>query len=317
MAPGGATPLAAIVGPTASGKTELALPLAERMGAEIVVADSRQVYRGMDLGTAKPTPTERGRVPHHLLDLVTPDRPFSVADWVRAARATIGAIAARRRLPLVVGGTGLYLTALVDGYDFDARSGPAPELRARLTAELAADGLPALARRLAERAPAVAAAIDLSNPRRVLRALERIEQDGPSSPPPALSPWPAPVAMLGVSRPRDVLHRRIDERARALFAGGLLDEVRRLHDAGYGPELEPMSGHGYREAHRVLVGEWSIEEAIAVTARRTRQYAKRQLTWFRQDRRIVWLEAGDGPGDDPRLVARAEGELRRLLAVGS
>jgi tRNA dimethylallyltransferase len=211
-----------------------------------------------------------------------------------------------------VGGTGLYVSALVDGHDYASQPW-SPELRARLGEELAADGLEPMARRLAAADPATAELIDLRNPRRVLRALERAQAGGGGAAP-SSEPYPGRIGMVGISRPRDVLYRRIDERARWLFAEGLLEEVRALLDAGYGAELRPMSGHGYREAAHHLVGEWSLEEAMEVTARRTRQYAKRQLTWFRRDPRIMWLSAGDAPADDPGLVARADGLLRAALS---
>ncbi len=304
-------PLAAIVGATGSGKSAMAMAIAARQPVEIVVADSRQVYRGMDIGTAKPTAADRAAVPHHLVDLVAPDQAFTLADWLAAARSQLPRIADRGRLPLVVGGTGLYLSALVDGYRL---AGPAPsaELRRRLVEEMEAEGLAAMGERLRRLDPAAAPRTDLRNPRRVLRALERVEA-GPAAAPSA-EPYPGRVALLGIRRPRAALWRRIDERAAAMFAGGLLDEVRALRAAGYGPDLPPLSGHGYREAWRVLAGEWPPERAVEVTARHTRQHAKRQLTWFRREARIVWLDAGDTPADDPALVERAVELLRRLLA---
>ena len=193
----------------------------------------------------------------------------------------------------MVGGTGLYVTALVDGYDFAAQAW-SPELRADLARRLESQGLKVLAADLERTDPVAAARTDLRNPRRVLRALERALAGGAGEPV-RREPWPGRLALLGITRPRETLYRRIDERAAAIFAAGLVDEVRGLLAAGYGPELPPMSGHGYREAAHVAAGEWSIEEAIATTARRTRQYAKRQLSWFRGDPRIVWLAAGDGP----------------------
>lgn len=309
---GTTTPLIGIVGPTASGKTDLAMALAGRQPVEILIADSRQVYRGMDVGTAKPDAAARASVPHHLLDLAAPNEAFSVAEWVARARALLPEIAARGRMPMIVGGTGLYVSALLDGHDYAAQPW-SPELRARLADELAAGGLEPLAARLAAADPAAAAGIDLRNPRRVLRALERSEGGG-GGVPPSSEPYRGRIALLGISRPREVLYRRIDERAARLFATGLLDEVRALLDAGYGPELRPMSGHGYREAVRHLAGEWSLEQAVEVTARRTRQYAKRQLSWFRRDPRIMWVAVGDGPANEPDPVARAEVLLRAALS---
>ena len=304
-------PLVGIVGPTASGKTDLALALARRVEAEILVADSRQVYRGMDIGTAKPDAAARRRVPHHLLDLARPDEPFTVADWVDRARTVVPDVHRRGRLPMLVGGTGLYVEALVEGHDYASQPW-SPVHRDALTAELEADGLTPLAERLARLDPDTAGRTDLRNPRRVLRALERVLA-GPSGAPRA-TPYDGPIVLVGLSRPRSVLYARIDRRARWLFEiGGLIDEVRALREAGYGPGLRPMTGHGYAEAGNVLDGRWGTEEAIDVTARRTRQYAKRQLAWFGRDRRIVWLPAGERPADDPTLVVDAERLLRAAL----
>jgi tRNA dimethylallyltransferase len=305
-------PLLAVVGPTASGKTDLALALAQRLPVEILVADSRQVYRGMDIGTAKPNAAARAAVRHHLLDLATPDQAFTLADWLSAARAVVAEVGERGRLPMLVGGTGLYVSALVDGYALEVQPRD-PALRARLVEELGQTGLATLAARLADIDPAAASRTDLRNPRRVLRALERAEAGGVGERPRAVA-YPGRVAWIGIDRPRDVLAARIDARARWLFAHGLLDEVRGLLAAGYGPRLAAMSGHGYREAARHLAGEWSLEEAVEVTARRTRQYAKRQLTWFRRDRRIMWLPAGTQPADAPGRVAEAERLVRAALA---
>lgn len=297
-------PIVAIVGPTASGKSELAMALAERRGSEIVVADSRQVYRGMDVGTAKPDAAARAMVPHHLVDLVRPDEPFTVAQWVALARTVVPQIAARGRLPLLVGGTGLYVAALLDGHDYAAQPW-SPEVRARLTDALATDGLPALAERLARLDPVTAERTDLANPRRVVRALERAEL-GATAADVRADRYPGRVVRIGLARPRDVLYRRIDDRARRMFTtDGLLHEVRSLLEAGYGPELRPMTGHGYREAAQHLGGDWTLEQAIEVTARRTRQYAKRQLSWFGRDGRIRWLDAGDAPAASTAAAATA------------
>jgi tRNA dimethylallyltransferase len=301
--------IAAIVGPTGTGKTELALALAGRLPIEILVADSRQVYRGMDIGTAKPDVAARATIPHHLIDLVMPGEPFTVAAWAAAARRLVPEIEARGRLPLLVGGSGLYVAALLDGYAFGAP--PPPALRSQLQDELAAAGVGALADRLRAIDPSGAAQTDLRNPRRVERAIERAAAGRDGEAPPS-APWPGSVAMLGISRPSEALNRRIEERARRLFANGLLDEVRALLDAGHDPRRAPLTSHGYGEAARYLAGEWSLDAAIAMTARRTRQYAKRQRTWFRRDHRIAWLEAGDRAADDPSLVEAAERILRTL-----
>ncbi|MBW3612678.1 MAG: tRNA (adenosine(37)-N6)-dimethylallyltransferase MiaA [Chloroflexi bacterium] len=303
--------LLGIVGPTASGKTELAVAISRHLPVEVLVADSRQAYRGMDVGTASPDAAARAAVPHHLLDLVDPDEPFTVADWVRRARPLVGEIAARGRLPMLVGGTGLYVSALVDGHDYSGQAW-SPERRAVLAEELHGNGLAPLVERLRHLAPEVAARTDLRNPRRVLRALERIEAGDRETP--RAVPFAGPVALVALERPRDVLYLRIEERARRLFvADGLLDEVRELLRAGHGSELRPMSGHGYHEAITHLNGEIGLEEAIERTARRTRQYAKRQLTWFRRDPRVRWLVAGDRPADDPALVDEAVARLRAVL----
>jgi len=312
LAPMTAPPLAVVLGPTASGKSALAMALAATRPVEIVVADSRQVYRGMDIGTAKPSAADREAVPHHLLDLVEPDHPFPLADWLAAARAVIPEIAAHGALPLVVGGTGLYLSALIDGYELPAGP-PSPELRRRLVDEMDAEGLAPLAERLRREAPQLATTTDLRNPRRVLRALERAATEDTGARSPRASAWPGRVVMIGIGRPRDVLYARIDERTRAIFDAGLLDEVRVLRNRGYGPDLPPMTGHGYREAMLVEAGEWSLDRAVEVTVRHTRQYAKRQLSWFRRDPHIKWLDAADGPADDPALVAAAASALERAM----
>jgi tRNA dimethylallyltransferase len=310
VGPGVYTYILAVVGPTASGKSELAMALAAQRPAEILVADSRQVYRGMDIGTAKPPVADQKAVPHHLIDLVDPDEPFSVARWVELARGLIPEIAARGRLPVVVGGTGLYVSALLDGHDYASQPW-SPPVRGRLADELEATGLATLAERLERTDPTTAARTDLRNPRRVLRALERAESGGAA---PQARPYPGRSVTLAIDRPRDVLYRRIDERARWLLtAGGLLDEIRALLDAGYDVSLPPMTGHGYGEAARHLAGEWTLDEAIEVTARRTRQYAKRQLSWLRRDPRVVWLPAGDGPADAPEVVAAARREVDQLV----
>jgi tRNA dimethylallyltransferase len=211
-----------------------------------------------------------------------------------------------------VGGTGLYVSALLDGHDYAAQPS-SPETRRRLADALETDGLEALAQRLRSIDPLAFSRVDLRNPRRVLRALERAETGGGGAGPHA-EPYAGRVALIGLSRPREVLYRRIDDRVERLFAEGLLPEVAMLLERGHAPELRPMTGHGYAEAARHLAGEWSLEQAIEATARRTRQYAKRQLTWFRRDSRIMWLPAGTMPADEPSLVTDAERLIRSALA---
>ncbi len=306
--------LLAIVGPTASGKSELALALAERLDGEILVADSRQVYRGMTIGTAKPGPADLARAPHHLLDLAAPDQRLTVADWLRAARKALREVGERGRLPIVVGGTGLYITALLGGYGLTGRPRP-PGLRIALRRDLERHGLDAMAARLRVHDPRAVDSIDVRNPRRVLAALERRMAGDPL---PTATAYGGPVLQLAIDRPRATLYRRIDERAAWLFSHGLVDEVRSLLAAGYRPELPAMSGHGYAETARYLAGEWTLDEAIEVTARRTRQYAKRQLSWFRRDPDVVWLpapDAGDRSMTDRVLVDAATAAAQTIAAV--
>jgi tRNA dimethylallyltransferase len=306
-------PLAAVVGPTAAGKTELSLALADRLPIEILVADSRQVYRGMDVGTAKVNLDARQRVPHHLLDLVEPSEPFTVARWVELARALLPQIDARGRLPLVVGGTGLYMTALLDGFDFASQPW-SPEVRRRLAEELEVEGLAGLARRLERLDPTSAARTDLRNPRRLLRALERaVLTGGAAAATIGAEPYPGRVALICLTRPLPILDRRIGERASAMFQSGLLDETRAVLERGLDPALPALTGHGYAEAVRHLAGDWSLEQAIATTARRVRRHARRQLSWFRRDRRLVWMDAGERPADDPSLLQQGSELLNRLL----
>ena len=288
------------------------MALARRQPIEIVVADSRQVFRGMDVGTAKPDRAARDEVPHHQLDLADPDEPFSVARWVDGARQAVGQIWMSGRLPVVVGGTGLYVAALVDGHDYAALPWD-PELRERLDARFAVEGLAPLAERLAGARPGDRGTHRPAQPA-TRAAGARAGRGWWGSGARRRRPYPGPVALVALDRPRADLYRRIDERARWMFTeGGLLDEVRRLLDAGYAPDLRPMSGHGYAEAARHLAGEWSLDQAVEVTARRTRQYAKRQLSWFRRDARVTWILAGDDPADTPAIVDDVASRAAQLV----
>jgi tRNA dimethylallyltransferase len=273
----------AVLGPTASGKSALGLALAERTGGEIVACDSQQVYIGMDIGTAKPTADERRRVAHHALDLVHPDEVFHAARWAAVARAAIADIAARGRLPIVVGGTGLYYRALVTGL-FDA---PPPDeaIRARHRAQAAADGVETLHARLAAVDPEAATAIRPRDLVRISRALEIHEQTGvPITTLRRRAAAPADLAptVLLFDPPLAALRGRIAARVDQMIAAGFLEEVRALRAAGYGPTLKPLQALGYRQLGAVLDGTASLPDAIAETVQATFSYARRQRTWFRK-----------------------------------
>jgi tRNA dimethylallyltransferase len=288
----GAQPLVlALVGPTATGKTALSLALAERRPFEVVSADSRMVYRWMDIGTAKPGYEERRRVPHHLVDVVDPDEPYSVALYRQQALAAIERILRRGRLPLLVGGTGLYVRAVCDGLQIPPVP-PDPEYRRACEARVEREGWQALAAQLAQIDPESARRIEPRNVRRVIRALEVYRATGvPFSAWQRRLPVPFRTVYVGLDLPRDVLYRRIDARVGEQVAAGLIDEVRRLLERGYDSRTTALSGFGYRQMVQYLRGELSREEAIARYQQATRQYARRQLSWFRPDRRIHWLDA--------------------------
>lgn len=276
-------------GPTAAGKTALALRLAGRLGAEIVSVDSMAVYRGLDIGTAKPSRHERDQVPHHAIDLVGPAEPYSVARWLADAAAAVEVIRSRGRRILFVGGTPLYLRALRDGL------APLPaedaELRRRLVAEAAVAGSAALHARLATLDPAAAARIHPNDLKRIIRGLEVAEATGrPLSD--AFAPAPHPVferQMMIVDLPRRLLGERIDRRVDAMFAAGLVDEVRRAAAEPGGLGFTARQAAGYAECLEFLAGRLPLAEAIRLTKQRTRQLAKRQLTWLRSFKGAVWL----------------------------
>ncbi len=289
-------PLIVLVGPTAVGKTELSLQLAERIDGEIVSADSRLLYRGMDIGTAKPTPAERARVPHHLIDVANPDEVWSVARYQDAAYAAIDDIHRRGKVPLLVGGTGQYVWAVVEGWQVP-RVPPRPGLREALERWGEALGPEALHARLARLDPEAAARILPSNLRRTVRALEVIFSTGRRfSEQQGKTPPPYRILILGLTRPRQELHTRIDARIDAMLAAGWLDEVRRLLEAGYSPDLPAMSGIGYAELIAYLQGQIPLEEAVHRIQKRTRRFVRRQANWFKtDDPRIHWFPAGEDP----------------------
>jgi tRNA dimethylallyltransferase len=288
-----APPLIVVAGATATGKTELAIQLAEaieRAGrpTAVISADSRQVFRGLDIGTAKVGPGERARVAHHGLDLVDPDEPFSVADFVAHARGILADLATRSGVAILAGGTGLYLRAVGRGLDTAALPSD-PDVRARLEAELIAGGLPPLVERLQRLAPTLAARVDLHNPRRVVRALEMATLRGDVVPA-APRGYPGPIAWVGLTVGPGPHAARIERRARAQFEAGLIEEARALRER-FDPALPAFSAIGYREAWAVIDGELTREQAIALDARRNVAFTKRQRTWFRAEPGITWLDA--------------------------
>jgi tRNA dimethylallyltransferase len=276
--------LTVIAGPTASGKSTLALELAKRLGAEIVSADSQQIYRHFDIGTAKPTAAELAAVPHHLVSAIDPDEPFSAARFQQLADEAIAGIAGRGRRVLVVGGTGLYLRILLHGVAPAPRA--APELRRALEQEAREIGRPALHRRLAEVDPETAAAVKPSDLVRIVRALEIHALTGTAASrfrrEHRFAEDRYPHRLFVLDPPRAELYRAIDERTRRMFAEGLVDEVRRLVALGY-REAAPMRSVGYAQALAHLDRTLTLEQAIQRAARETRRYAKRQLTWFRRE----------------------------------
>jgi tRNA dimethylallyltransferase len=296
-------PVIAVVGPTAAGKSELSLRLARLLGGEVVNADSMQLYRGMDIGTAKLAPGQRQGVPHHLLDIWDVTRTASVSDYQRLARQVITGIHARGRLPVVVGGSGLYVRAVIDNLDFP---GTDPDLRDRLERELADVGAAALHARLARADPVAAGAILPGNGRRIVRALEVLELSGR----PFSATLPGyesvyDVALIGLRVPRERLDERIASRVGGMWRAGFVAEVRGLAEAGLRDGRTASRALGYAQVLRFLDGEWSQEQAAEETVKATRRFARRQESWFRRDPRIAWLAA-----DGADLAGRALATIR-------
>jgi tRNA dimethylallyltransferase len=288
-------PLILIIGPTAVGKTELAMELAERLNGEIVSADSRLFYRGMDIGTAKPTRQEQNRVPHHLIDIADPDEILSLAVFQQKAREAIADIHTRNKIPFLVGGTGQYIRAVTEGWT-PPEVTPDERLRGELEKMKDKSGVYWLYEKLKELDPGAAEKIDPRNYRRTIRALEVIlttgrrfsEQRGQSESPYSL-------ITIGLSRPRAELYERVDQRIEIMFASGFLEEVRSLLAKGYSPSLPTMSAIGYREGVRVINGEQSEEQAKAEMRRITRVFVRRQANWFKEsDPNIRWFRVEEG-----------------------
>ncbi len=286
----------AVVGATCTGKSELGVGLAEALDGEVINADSMQLYRGMDIGTAKLNQVERRGVPHHLLDIWAVDRAANVAEYQRMARAAVAEIAARGKLPILVGGSGLYLRAVIDDLQFP---GTDPQLRLELQQECDRLGSAAMHARLAAIDPAAAAAILPTNERRVIRALEVVEMSG--GPFRATLPAPRPVLAaltLGLELPREVLSPRLADRVDAMFQSGLVGEVESLEGLAGSPTASRALG--YRQVLALLARVGDLSQAAADTVTATRKFARRQVSWFRRDQSVRWLDAAD-----PHLPAMA------------
>ena len=289
-----------IAGPTAVGKSEIALRLAEQLGGEIISADSMQVYRGLDIGTAKPLPAERARVPHHLIDICDLKENFDAAQFIRLAQKAVEEIQARNKIPIFCGGTGLYFKAYLSGL------GEAPATNPELRAELEAASFESLLRELQERDPAAYAQIDKQNPRRVVRAVEVIRLTGKKFSE-QRAEWkaqravPAKINFYCFTRPPADLHACINARVDAMFAHGLVDETRELLTHGLEQNKTAMQAIGYRQVVEHLRGERPLAETVELVKSRTRQFAKRQLTWFRRQLDPEWIELK--PGESPEKCA--------------
>ncbi|MGD8405319.1 MAG: tRNA (adenosine(37)-N6)-dimethylallyltransferase MiaA [Anaerolineales bacterium] len=303
-------PLILIIGPTAVGKTELSIQLAERLDGEIVSADSRLFYCGMDIGTAKPSLEERERIPHHLIDVADPDEIWSLAVFQKKATENIADIHARDKLPFLVGGTGQYVRAVTEGWR-PPEVEPDPRLRGVLEVQAEEKDIYWLHAGLQRIDPIAAEKIDPRNVRRTIRALEVILTTGkPFSRQRRQSDSPYNLLTIGLNRPREELYQRVDERIEAMFEAGFVDEVKRLLDKGYSSELPTMSAIGYQECVQVINGELSLEQAKVEMRRATRVFVRRQANWFKEDDpNIHWFYAGES-----NLVELIEDLVRRHVS---
>ena len=300
-----------VVGPTAVGKTALAIDLARRFNGEVINADSRQVYRCMDIGTAKPTPEELRAVTHHLIDIRSPTEPLSLGEFLPMAQQAIGDVSARGRLPVVCGGTGQYIWALLENWHVP-QVPPDPDFRAALERRAAEQGPEPLWRELDALDPRRAALIDPHNTRRVIRALEIQRAAGQSVGAPSKSPnSPYRALIIGLTAERSALYQRIDARFDRMMDDGLLDETRRLARSGLVPGQGPLSGVGYSQLGQYLTGELTLAEAVARAKTQTHRLVRRQYAWFKpSDPRIVWLDA-----THQLPAARAADRVRAFLAA--
>lgn len=306
-----AIPILVIVGPTGSGKTDTAVLAARALDGEIITADSMQVYRGMDIGTAKPTAEERHGIPHHLIDVVDPDEDFSVTEYVTQADRLIAEMTLRGKTPIVAGGTGFYINALVDRWEFPPQPADVA-FREELHALAAREGVEVVHARLRVVDPLTAERLHPNDVKRVIRALEVHHLTGrPLSTfaykAGADKPAPYRPLLFGLTMPREILNERLAQRVHTQLAAGLLEEVRRLYEGGYGPELSAMKGITYRQLVGYLRGEYDFATAIELMVRDNRRYAKRQYTWFNADPRIQWIDilAVGGPAAAAEQIVAA------------
>jgi tRNA dimethylallyltransferase len=298
-----------ILGPTCVGKTQASLKLADIINGEIISFDSRQIYRFMDIGTAKPTLEQREKVPHHLIDLISPDKRFTAADYGKKAREIIREIVERKRYPIAVGGSGLYLKALIEGFFEGPKANG--KIRERLEREAQRFGEPHLFNRLKEVDPEAAERIHPNDSVRIIRALEVYELTGKP-----ISTWqqegkydPFPMSFIkiGLHLDREKLYQRIDQRVDEMMNRGLLDEVKRLNEMGFTLRLKALKTVGYQELFAYLEGQLNLSEAVEKIKQNTRNYAKRQLTWFRKDKEIKWLDA-----EEDNLIEQILGYARQV-----
>jgi len=311
-------PLVVITGPTATGKSDIGVQVAAHVDGEIVSADSMLVYRGMDIGTAKPTIFKMGGIPHHLIDIVEPDQEYNVALFQQQARCIIKGIISRDKIPLLVGGTGLYIRAVIDDYDFSDTEGN-ESYRKALQNEAVENGPESLHKRLSEVDPLAASKLHPRDVRRVIRALEVHQHTG--RPISSYHTLDQPgqqsynLMMFGLTMDRETLYRRIEQRVDLMLADGLVEEVKKLINMGFSTELSSMRGLGYKEIAAHLTGEMSLTQAVDILKRNTRRFAKRQMTWFRRDDRIKWFSVDQCGGPEfivQEITRKVEGVSKGL-----
>ncbi len=313
-----AQPLVVITGPTATGKTDIGVQVAGHVGGEIVSADSMLVYRGMDIGTAKPSISQMGGIPHHLIDIVEPDQEYNVALFQQQARNIIEDIMSRDKIPILVGGTGLYIRAVIDDYGFSDTEGN-ESYRKALQNEAVENGPESLHKRLSVVDPLAAAKLHPRDVRRVIRALEVHRHTG--RPISSYHTLDQPgqqfynLLMYGLTMNRETLYKKIEQRVDLMLAAGLVEEVKKLINMGFSTELSSMRGLGYKEIAAHLYGEMSLTQAVDILKRNTRRFAKRQMTWYRRDDRIKWFDVDQCAGPEfivQEITRQVEGVSKGL-----